>query len=418
MSDAPTAEARLDEAVAFIRGCLTRSDIAENGRRLLDAAILGHIEEAEAKAKSAGKMREQDSDYVDFLLSILGVAKSTAELRDKFIGALSIAAGTYAAAMKDEGRTVSSAKVRHHIKAVLKTAIDLRDQMNGLRDDQTGKVSPMDQAIAAHSRMLMQEAALEVVMQRLFPSRTRTRPFGKDRNDHRPLWRGERARRGASAATGYVPEETPFADAVETAGELALPSEMADKAQELAGAIDAALFHGDAVEMLIQTAEAALERLPQGSATYAIGPQASYTAVWCAIELITAFGQDVQPSQTVGGPLEDLVKEVFSIGNERAPKTSTVYAHPIQDGAAAWANGRAATMFCDEQRRRTEDARAAIARTKVVDHIQKVRALEAARQLAAVRPKDKPGETWDFIEPQMNARRTQQCPPRKPKSDE
>ncbi len=187
----PDLHHRLDEALGLLQATLEGGDVLEGGRKRLAQAR----ERASQYAYLVGFDHKGD-DPIAAIAEGLKIAPLTDAERERLTTAVCTVLGAYSQARRDEAvpgalssdvRAMLEDLVLHHVQAIQR---DLR-MVQGGEDAELRGENPA----AHHATRLLQQAALQVAVERVAPPRLR--PFAPPRKDLWPLARGLRIYQGA-----------------------------------------------------------------------------------------------------------------------------------------------------------------------------------------------------------------------------
>lgn len=355
----PDLHHRLDEALGLLQATLEGGDVLEGGRMLL----------AQARERAARYAYEDLHDHkgddpIAAIVAMLKVSDLTEGESERLTTAICAVLGAYSQARRDEA--VPGA-LSSDVRALLEDVVLERVQaiQQALRTVQGGEDADLrgENPAAHHATRLLQQAALQVAVERVTPPRLL--PFGPPRKDLRPLTRGLRIHQGRVSAAGRDASKRALRHAVSAASHLGLDHAVADRAEALAELVEKTLFGGDPVGLLAAATQRALSWLPDANdrTNFDLGPQPGHVLSWGCIEIMTAFGTAV-PSGSDTGVLQSLMRAIDAMARpvvtEYGKVEGTIFSRLTKAAVAVWRDeGRSATLFCDESRRVAEDQRAA-----------------------------------------------------------
>lgn len=350
---------RLDEALGLLQATFEGGEVLEGGRNLLAQA-----RERAAKYAYEDAHDHQGDDPIAVIAKLLKIAALGDCERDRLTTVVCTVLGAYSQARLDEAVPGAlSSDVRALLEnAVLHRVQEIQQDLRMVQGHEDAELRGENPA-AHHATRLLQQAALQVAVERATPPRLR--PFGPPRKDLRPLTRGLRIHQGRVSAAGRDASKRSLRHAVTAASNMGLDHDVAAKAEALAELVERTLFGGDPVGLLAAATQRALSWLPDANdrTNFDLGPQPGHVLSWGCIEIMTAFGT-VVPSGSDTGALQNLMRTIDGLARpvvtEYGKVEGTIFSRLTKAAVAVWRDeGRAATLFCDESRQAVEDLRAA-----------------------------------------------------------
>ena len=370
---------RLDEAFGLLEATHEGGVSLVLGRKLLEQA------QDLAKDLMFADAQNQPEDPIAEIAQALSISDVKPDEYQRLTSAVCTVIGAYAQARMDSKvADARSSDVRDFLEnTVLDRALAIQQALKPVRKTEVNfdLTTPLRGDIpAAHfAARLLTQAGLQIAMERLSPPQLR--PFSRlKRPDIRPLYKGLRIFQGRVSGAGKDNDKKSLRHAVSAASKFGLDFQTASKASALAAKVESSIFNSNPVDLLVAATQRALTWLPDASDTtnFNLGPQPSYTLCWGCIEIMTAFGS-AKPSGSGTGALQKIMRTIDVVVKPPTGKdlsstknaeidpadelSSTIYSKLTKNLVSIWRSaGRPATLFCDDSRKKTEEARAAAAR--------------------------------------------------------